>query len=412
MYTLVRALALPKTLAAQWIEVSLNTLLVSDIYANYRRMVLTLLQEDGVEVFVDMAQLQAEYATYNNTLPVLLQTLGTRTLEILPKLPNKEVKYIKYVDVYREGFHVMLTKRGMVLPPDYPRSEKTDLELTRSKYPTDLTLIHTHCLASVNGFIHMTDTDGERAFVVDGGKSMAARNMNHVGLTSFGTIGALSKHILNIADVSVLTNETPSDRQVSFTIPESTEGKSFFLVLGGFLVMPEVGVFWQVGLNEYRLNLSRLPYLERLLESRHFIDLSPLQLTESDLNEENLNLDEVWSDNTIRRYFVLSQSFFVTVDTPNLFMSKRFLRQMKSPGIFTAYQEPTYPLLVATGRLAEYWKVREDGQWAVTVADSYYRNYIFSRQNENTLENVSGQLANDRPFFHSQGFLLEIGAYK
>ena len=153
MYTLVRALALPKTLAAQWIEVSLNTLLVSDIYVNYRRMVLTLLQEDGVEVFVDMEQLQAEYATYNNTLPVLLQTLGTRTLEILPKLPNKEVKYIKYVDVYREGFHVMLTKRGMVLPPDYPRSEKTDLELTRSKYPTDLTLfIHIVSLQSMASF--------------------------------------------------------------------------------------------------------------------------------------------------------------------------------------------------------------------------------------------------------------------
>lgn len=412
MYTLVRALALPKTLAAQWMDIPLGNVLVSQIYTTYRQVVLTLLQEDGVEVFVDMEQLRAEYAVYNNTLTILLQTLGARVLDTCPSLPNKDVKYIKYSDVYREGFHVMLTKRGMVLPPDYPRSEKIDLELTRSKNPTDLTLIHSHCLASVNGFIHMTDTDGERAFVVDGGKSMAARNLNHVGLTSFISIGALTKRPLLTADISILTSEVPNDRQVSFTVPDSTEGKSFFLVLGGFLVMPEAGVFWQVGLNEYRLNLSRIPYLERLLESRHFIDLSPLQLTESDLNEENLNLDEVWSDNTLRRYLVLSQSFFVTVDTPNLFMSKRFLRQMKSPGIFTAYQEPTYPLMVATGRIAEYWKVREDGQWAVTVADSYYRNYIFDRQNQNTLENVSGQLANDRPFFHSQGFLLEIGAYK
>lgn len=410
LYTLLSAIALPNTIGAQWSTVNLNTVSVSEIFSKYKEIVLTL-KRDSEEVFVDLNQLRSKYATYTNTLPVLLQVLANYTFETLSTLPNKKIDYIKYSDVTRVGYRIKLARRGVVLPEHYPTSELVDIELTRPQYKTDLSLLHTHCLVSVNGYYHMTDTDGERTYIVDGGITSRYQDLAQVGLTSFLSIGQLEKIKLQETDLSTRPGSDTLKDTVVITVDKDTTNKSFFLVLGGYLVMPQEGIFWQVGEYEYHLDLKRLPYLERLLESHHYIDLQSLALTYSELNKENLNIEEIWSDRVIKKYFTLSQSFFVIVDRDNLFTNKITLRQMMSPGIFTTYQDPSYPLIVGTGKTAEYWKVHEDGHWAVTVLDNYYRNYIFNRQNQNTLVNVTGQLSFDRPFFYSQGFLLEIGAY-
>ena len=96
---------------------------------------------------------------------------------------------------------------------------------------------------------------------------------------------------------------------------------------------------------------------------------------------------------------------------PNLFSNKIPIRQMQSPGIFTSYQDPVYPLIVGHGQLAEYWKVKEDGVWSVTVVDSFYRNYIHTLQNRALLENITDQMTFYQPYHYSQGVLLELGAY-
>lgn len=410
LYTLLSAIALPNVIGAQWESVNLTILPVAQIFSKYKEIVVTLKRDDQ-ELLVDLNQIRSQYASYTNTLPVLLQVLSQYTFDTLSELPNKKIDYIKYSDVTRVGYRIKLARRGIVLPEHYPTSELVDIELTRPQYKTDMSLLHTHCLVSVNGYYHMTDTDGEKAYIVDGGITSRYQDLAQVGLTSFLNIGQLEKIKIEEDDISTRLGSDQLKDTVVLTIDQDTTNKSFFLVLGGYLLMPQEGVFWQVGDHEYHLNLNRIPYLERLIESHHYINLESLELTYSELNKENLNIQEIWSDRVIKKYLTLSQSFFVIVDRDNLFSNKIALRQMMSPGIFTAYQDPSYPLIVGTGKTAEYWKVHEDGHWAVTVLDNYYRNYIFNRQNQNTLVNVTGQLSFDRPFFYSQGFLLEIGAY-
>lgn len=408
-YAYVEARALPSKPSAQWLDVDLSNVLVYEIFKSYREIVLTLTL-GGTTVYVDLNQLRAEYAAYNNTLSVLLLSIGARTLDHLDKIPGGKINYAVYTDAVRVGYRSSLTKIGVVLPQNFPKSELRDLELTRPKTDTDLSLIHTHCLASVNGMFHRTDTDGTRAFIVEGGATIQKKNTGHVGLTSFYDIGKLTKLKIDLATVASINPDSKLKDGLKFTVPESTEDKSFFLVLGGYLVFPHPTILWQSGLNEYQLNLTQLPYLERILESREFIDLSPLQLTESEINPKAINLEEVNSDAVVKRYLGLSQTFFVIVDRKDLFQNKRFLRQSAMPGLFTAYQEPTQPLIVGHGRAVEYWKVLEDGYWAVTAMDTWFRNYIFNRQDKDTLVNVTDQLAMDRPTFDSQGMLIEIGA--
>ena len=406
-YSYVSAEALPDKLGADFEVVNLASKLVKDIFLTYRKVYLTLLL-GGEEVFVDMDQLKAQYATYNNTLSVLLLSLGNTALTHIETLPTQKRSYIQYSDIYRIGYSSQLTKIGVSDISGLLKEDLKDIELTRKNYSTDLSLIHKHCLVSVNGFYHMTATDGKRAYVVDAGVSVRKNNMNHIGLTGFNKIGTITKHRFKPSDIYNDTN-TSLKNIACFQSPVVLDNRSVILCLGGYLVLPQDNVFWRSGDRELRLNLSALPYLERLFESQNFIDLTSLGLSSLSTNPEALNVQEALSDEVIRRYFALSQSFLIVVNKNNLFWSKKLIRQMLLPGTFTSYQKPVYPLLVGHGRTAEYWPENQGGIWAVSVVDSWYRRYVFSGNEVGSLENITPQLDSSKPYFDSQGALLEIG---
>lgn len=409
MYQLMKANVLASRAGAQWVEQDLSKRIVSEIFRTYREIYLTL-DRDGVTVIVDLNQLRSEFSAYSNILPTLLQAVAGRVLETVEKLPGQKVNYIKYSDMHRSLYKMKLAKRGYILPENYPKSDLTDIEITRPAYTTDLSLIHTHCLTSVNGYYHMSDTDGSRAWIVDGGISSRVCNNNHYGLTSFLSIGKLKKIPFKPESLTTRPDSVLMER-VLFTVDEDIENKFVFLILGGVLILPQDGIFYQTGDKSFEVDLNHLPYVEQIMEASSYIDLTPLNLTASELSSRIINYKEVTSDDVIRKYFSLSQSFLVIVDSDNLFSNKITLRNMQSPGIFTSYQDPLYPLVVGHGRTAEYWKVKEDGHWAVTVADSYFRNYICREQHPSTLVDITDQLICYQPQFHSQGVLLELGSY-
>jgi hypothetical protein len=109
----------------------------------------------------------------------------------------------------------------------------------------------------------------------------------------------------------------------------------------------------------------------------------------------------------------MSQSFLVIVDKEYLLTKKVAIKHSNMPGMFTAYQDPTYPLFVGHGKLAEYWKTYEgeSQRWSVTVADSYYQNFIISQQNTNNLNLVNNNQVPERSFYNSRGLMLEISGY-
>lgn len=411
MYTYLSSRLLPNETNAQWVEKDISQAIVKEIFIQYREIYLQL-DRDGAAIFVDLNQLRAKYASYNNRLSVLLQSLGNTGLDTVAGFPQGQNYYAVYQNAFRVGYSAKLAERGIYHAPGYPRELLPDIELSRELQETDLSLLHSHCLVSVNGYYHMTDTDGKRAWIVDGGKSSQAAATGHIGIYSFMSIGQLHKEALDIAAIEPSDTGKPLFEGAILHTTRPVDNQSFFLVLGGYLVFPQPQVFWQITETSFGIRLKELRYLERISESLRYINLDSLQLTASDIHQQLLNIDELTSDAVIRRYFGLSQSYFVSVDAPPLFVNKKFLRQMKAPGIFTAFQEPRYPLIMGSGRAVEYWKVNEGHYWAVSAADSFYRNYIFDRQHLRTLSNVTPSNSFDRPFFYSQGLLLEVGVFK
>lgn len=413
MYQFVKAVCRTRSVGSQWLDLDISGILVYDLYNSYSGIYLVLTNTFLTgEQYVDMETLRIEYSNFNGTLSELLVALGNRSLETVATLPNTTVKFAKYNDAFGAEYKIEPTRIGVVAGSNYPVTDMFDLELTRDKYKTDMKLIHSHCMVSVNGYYHMTDTDGTKAYVEQGATTMRKANNNNLGILSFLDVGRLTKTRIAAIDIRPQTETSTLLDKVYFTVDGDFTDRSFFLVLGGYLVFPEEGIFWRSGDNTFALDIARLPLVERFFESKLTLDLKGLGLSDMSISPDAIDLDEFWSDQTIRNLMTLSQSFFVTVDIPYMTVSKIHLRHSNSPGMFTAYQKPVYPLIVNYGRAAEYWRTEEDGQWSVTVQDSFLRNYILSQQPAADIKVITSHLNSTKPFYHSRGYLLEIAGYR
>lgn len=412
MYTFINAICLSRSIGSQWHEVDLTDILVYDIYVQYSKVYL-ILHNDILEtdVNVDFDSLKIQYSSYNGTLSELLISLGNIALTTVETIPSTEVKYAKYSDAFRSKYKIDIARAGIVTPDSYPVDDMHDLMITRPGFSTDVSLLHSHCLLSVNGFYHMTDADDSKAYVYNGADTMRKGRNNQLGILSFLDVGALTKIKLQKDNIVGQTAESPLSEKIYFSVSEDLDNKSYILVLGGYLVFPETDIFWRNGTHSFALDLNRLRYLERIYEASLYMDMSALGLTSQSFAPDAINVQEVWSDAIIKNYLTLSQSYLVLVDIPYLLTNKIHLRHASLPGMFTAYQNPVYPLIVNDGKVAEYWKVHEDGHWAVSVQDSFYRNYILSQQATTIADNINNHLVPNKPFHHSRGYLLEIAGY-
>lgn len=408
MYSFVNAVCLARSIGSQWQNVDLSNILVFDIFTTYAKVYLELTHPDIPDaVYVDLDTLRQEFSSFNGTLDDLLIALDNRTLSTVQSLPSTIVKAAKYSDAFRSHYKIDLTKIGVVIPDNYPVDELDDLKITRPLYQTDMSLLHTHCLISVNGYYHLTDTDGEKAFVYNGAKTLRKSRTNQLGILSFLDIGELKKVRLLESNIYPQVETASLQERIYFDVNEDLTNKSYVLVLGGYLVFPSEGVFWQSGEQTFALDIHQLHYPERIQESNLYMDLTALGLSTLD----PIDPVELFSDAILKKYLTLMETYLVIIDTPNLITNKIFLRHSHLPGMFTAYQDPVLPLIVNYGKVAEYWKTQEDGHWSVTVMDSFLRQYILSQQPIYQQLSLSDHLLPHVPYQHSQGYLLEILGY-
>ena len=412
MYTYQTATGIAKSTGSQWKELELRDTLVYVIYLLYAKVYLSLTHPVLPDVvFVDMDSLRTEFSSYDGTLDELLVELADRALDTVPSIPDTRKKQAKYSDLIRAQYKIDLATRGLNLPDNYPKDQMDDLIITRPKYKTDVSNLHNYTMLSVNGYYHNTTTDSKATFIIDGAKGFRKSGVNHCGCLSFYDIGKLSKLKILSENIKPLVEGAPLKEKINFSVEGDFTNKCCVLILGGYMIFPKDGVFWQNGDNSFLVDITNMPYIERLFESKDAIDLSSLELSYRETGEDSYDIDELYSDEVLRRYFTLSQSFLLVVDTPYLTTVKHHIRHANLPGLFISYNDPVWPLFVGEGRTAEQWKVYEAGQWAVTIQDSFYRNSIISQQSKASLEIVNSNLFCEKPFTFSHGHLLEITGF-
>lgn len=411
MYTLVTAYAVKNTPQAHWANVDLGASLLSDIYQTYRKVYLTLsnpvLLEDA---FVDMDAMRRQYQGFQGTLNELLASIGSTSLPTVSSIPVASPKYVKYADAFSVGYKLKMVSNTGADVPNTP-DQHSMLRLSRPSPATDMGVFYKNCLVSINGFFYQTDTDGTYAYVVDAGRSLLKSRQNQIGILNFLDIGELEQ-IPITEDMIFTQNDTGATLKerayIRLPSTKSVVGKVPMLVCGGYLNF--VGAsFWQSGEDVFSVDFHAMRLLNRYYESLPYINYDYLGLTGTSLNKEQVSVEQFYSDEVLTKLLTGTQSFLVLVNTDQLFTNKVRLRGAKLPGMFVSEHNPTYPLMMGYGRVAEYWKTYEDKQWSLTVKDNLLNHRVFDYNNAEQARSVSDQRVPYQPFDFSRGYLLEIG---
>lgn len=411
MYVYEKAITVGKDLGARWVENDISNLPISDIFNFYRKVYVTLSNvflNDFVTIDLDI--LRNEFLSSNLTLNEVLVQIDNRTLETVNFTTDITTKYAIWSDAFRANYKITPQNIYASTTAEMPFTEKTSLKIERHKPETDMELFYKSCLVSINGFFHRTDFDGTAVYALDATKSLFKSKQNQIGFLSFNNIGEIEQVPITTEMIFPQSEGTPLKDKTVIKLNKNIENKTVIMVLGGYLLFCNNKSLIQINDDTFLLSFNTIPLLERYFESRPYLNLDSLGLPVSTDNESLINVEEYFSDTVLTKYLTLPQSYFVIIDTPTLFTNKIYLRSSKLPGMFTAYQEPKYPLIVNNGRVAEYWKTHEDGYWAVNVYDSYLKNNVFSTKPESQLDVISDSRVPLLTNYNSRGFLLEIGS--
>lgn len=414
MYTLVDAYAVKNTPQAHWANVDLGSTLIRDIYQTYRKVYLTLTNPVLLgDVYVDMTQMQTQYQGFQGTLNALLASIGSTSLPTIPSIPVADPKYAKYADAFSVGYKVkLISDNGVDVPTTADR--RTMLRLYRPQPATDMQTFYKNCLVSINGFYHITDTDGTYVYVANAGLSSLKSRQNQVGILNFIDIGEIEQipitpDMLFIQDDSGGVTANMKQRTfIKLPAGKTAEGKVPILVCGGYLNF--VGEsFWQSGDDQFSVDFHAMRLLDRYYESLPYINYDYLGMQGTDLNPEQVDVAQFYSDEVLTKFMTSSQSFIVLVNSDQLFTNKIKIRHARLPGMFVSDYKPTYPLFMGYGRTVEYWKTYEDQQWSLTCIDNLLNWRVFNYSNPDQERSVSDQRVPYHQFDFSRGHFLEIG---
>jgi len=268
---------------------------------------------------------------------------------------------------------------------------------------------HKSCLVSINGFFHRTDYDGTYAYVVDGNSSKIKSQQNQMGFLSFNNLGSIECVPIDKNMIYKQSAESTFSNRTYIKLNKDITNKSVFMVLGGYLVFLDGKTLKLSGEDVFTLDIGSIPFVERFFEAMPYLDYDKLGLPASQNNPSALDLRELLSDEVMTKYLTMPQTFFCIIDTPEIFMNRISVKSTNLPGMFIGYKEPKYPLIVSNGRVAEYWKTFEDGQWAMNVYDSYLHNKVFSTIPESSRQVIGDADEPSLRVRNSTGYLLEIG---
>lgn len=406
-YKYVRAIVKLNDRTSRWQEVDVSSTPLYQLYQNYLKVYLVVRNSfmDHDEA-VDMDTQRPKYSLDSRQVNVWLAALGNTALPTLSKIPTLSEKTTRYGDAWRANYTIEPVPRTAHPESDFPADDKPDLLLTRAG--TDYNVFYKHCLVSVNGLFHQTRYSENGVYVTHGAISGRKANRNQVGILSFLDVADLEFVPITADMIHRPFADNKLANSAWINLKRSTEKKTVLLVLGGYLHAMDNN-YKIVGDGLVKIDMNRIPLAQRYFDSKGLIDLSSLKLSTSRVNADLVSVDELLGDTALEAYLTLSQSFFVLVDTPELFVERTQLERTQLPGRFVSHTQPRHHLELELGRVGDYWMRTEDGQYVLAVDHNIEPYYQFETTGWQEAHAIDSSRVPAKPWGYGRGFLVAIG---
>lgn len=295
-----------------------------------------------------------------------------------------------------------------------------DVRIERPRYSMDERLIHSKCLVTVNGYIHLSSISSEnnKLYIRNATRSMLKSKSNKIGILNFTSLSEplykipiTQNNILRAYD----TNNDPIDYYdtVYLHFPNVSTLRNPILIFLGYMIRLENNILERaLDPKTLRFSIRNIGYIEKLYELQKYRDIfKELNLTVDPNSPTLIDLNEVRSDSKILLALTSYNTFLVDVPVNynTLTYEKIYLERSEVPHNFRTAIEPKYPIIVGRGKIGEYIiRSNNDKRYTVYVADAYYDNYVLTFNDENFTDHFNTHRVTERNFFLSHGFFLRM----
>lgn len=411
-YTYQSAMARGRTLDSVWQTIDLSTTDINVIYQTYSKVFLTLTNPIYPNpVYLDMDNVRSMIGTKipGKTIPQWLASLAANaSLPTTVNAPTYSTQKVIFGDAWKAGYSIQPVDHTVNPNAQLPNGALNDLYMTNPN--VNMNLLATQALVSVNGFIHATGQGPSGLYVYKGMTTMRGCDANQVGILSFENIGPIQQ--VPITDAMIYNQEVfePYSGYVYINLGQSLAGKSLLFVLGGHLHCFDEA-YTIIGDGLVRINFDRLPWAEIFYDSLNKIDTSSITWDSTEANPEQISVKDLYSNGVIGAFLKLSQTFFVVVDVPQMYLIRHYAGPTKLPGRWTCAQGlQTYPLIGPMGRIVEYFPVWENTQFVLRAATQRKNHYMFETTDWRAKNSIAPKLNPHWPFSLPAGVLMELGA--
>lgn len=308
------------------------------------------------------------------------------------------------------GYRINICKIGTTVSDPtlyYIKDNFPDVEITRPNVPTDLSLLDTKCLVTVNGYVHNTSYINNKLYIPNATLSMLKSKMPDIGILSFND---LSQSIIKTPILAnMITSEAPYTLYQKAILTFPTPVQSPILSICGYMIFEHPDFFYRVSDGSFVLKLERLNYIEKIYELERYRNIfSDLGLT-SVSGTSAIDAIAAVSDVTVIKFLTTYNSFLINIPVNNLYSTPVYLEHSNVPGNFRTELEPTKPIIVGYGKLGEYFKKKNnDTKYTVYLNDAYYDQFLLSSKNYTDINVYNNSRVTGSSYMLSHGYFLDI----
>lgn len=381
MYSYVESILREKATNSGYENVDISAVKMYDLFDIYRDGYIELSNPSLTKnVFVKLDDLRrTDLPITDVTFNTWLGTIGNRTIYGSHDKPTLIKNSITASDAVQAGFSLKrIHPNDLNGTYEYPPEDMTDLFIR--KVVSNINPVQNQTLTTVNGLLHINLPASSGLIVKGGGKSLEIEQDNHVGVISFETIG-------NIEQIPIRRNmmDDPDEIRgyrgaIYINLNRTLTNKSLLFSFCGRLYGLD-GLIEKVN-NQgvIRLNMHKLDLVDIILESKHKIDLSSLDLDERVYMSGALKIEDVIDNDVIVAMMELLQTFIILVDAPGLVKRLHTANRTSMPGFFELYYTTNLPYISSKGIMNPYWKIVHPERYITVrrlhLKDTFYRTPV------------------------------------
>lgn len=380
MYYLNEVLVKRNNPRSRWEKTDISQMTLQEVYQTFNKGYLKVQRGTQIPFWVSLDTLFTGLyrLVWTQTLEMWLQSFtNATTLPNLSLNPTLQVNTIKYADGWRAGYNALRVSDAGNILSQVPLGEKRDLLLTKDH--TDYQTLENHCLITVNGFVHRSYHEvGFGIRVRKGGESVDLSKQNDWGIISFREVATLKQIDIEDNMITAIPGHSQLSEGLYINLNENLVNKTLILCLGGYLhILDNTYNIDNRDIGMVKLVPKKINLIPRLFESYRYLNLETLPRTILPEAPDALKLEEVWSNEFIKAYLQLPQSFAIVLDTPEIYFETKALESSLLPGKYQTYKEPIYPVYTTTGHIPEYWVTKEDDVYVLSLNAGYRPQYQY-----------------------------------